>query len=119
MSNDDRISLGAKLREAREYLNLSQDEVARVLGLTRPAISLIESGQRKVDVIELRRLADLYQKPIAYFTGEGDTSETQVPETIQHLARTASKLNEDDQEELLRFAEFLRMKVQPRRGPNQ
>ena len=38
--SDDRRSLGARLREAREYLGFSQDEVARATGVARPAVSL-------------------------------------------------------------------------------
>jgi transcriptional regulator with XRE-family HTH domain len=114
MSND-RKSLGAKLRDAREYLGLSQDEVARSVGLTRPAVSLIESGQRKVDALELKKLAELYQRPVTEFTGDVDTIESSMPETVQHLARAASKLKEADRAELLRFAEFLGTKATTKR----
>lgn len=102
----DRQGLGAKLREAREYLRLSQDEVARALDLPRSAVSLMETGQRKVEAIELKRLADIYQRPIAFFTGEaGEPSP--MPETVRHLARAAAKLTDRDREELLQFAQFL------------
>lgn len=107
--DDDRKSLGVRLREAREYLRLSQDEVAKVLGLARPAISLIESGQRKVDALELKKFAELYQRPAADFTGETEV-EAPMPETIQYLARKAAKLTDTDRAELIRFAEFLSSK---------
>ena len=103
---DDRQLLATRLKEAREYLELSQDEVAKALDLPRSAISLIETGQRKVDAIELKKLAEIYQRPIGYFTGEEGTP-APLPETVQHLARTAAKLKDRDREELLRFAEFL------------
>ena len=48
----DRKELGARLREAREYVGLSQDEVARYLSITRTAIYHIETGQRRVDAHE-------------------------------------------------------------------
>jgi transcriptional regulator with XRE-family HTH domain len=106
----DRQGLGARLRESREYLRLSQDEVARALDLSRSAVSLMETGQRKVDAIELKRLAEIYQRPIAYFTSEvGDPSA--VPEAVQHLARAATALTDRDREELLRFAEFLQARA--------
>ena len=35
----DRQRLGARLREAREYLGLSQDEVAKYLSIPRTALS--------------------------------------------------------------------------------
>jgi len=100
----DRASLGSRLKESREYLGLSQDEVAKALDLPRSAVSLMETGQRKVDAIELKRLAEIYQRPSAYFTGEAGEP---APETVQHLARTAAKLTDRDREELLQFAQFL------------
>lgn len=106
----DRQELGSRLREAREYLRLSQDEVARAIDLPRSAVSLMETGQRKVDAIELKRLAEIYQRPFAYFTG--DAAETSaVPETVQHLARAAATLTDQDREELLRFAQFLQART--------
>ena len=102
----ERIDLGQRLREAREYLQLSQDEVARLLGVPRAAISLIESGQRKLDALELKKLADIYQQPLSYFTGEHQPP--QIPDEIQHLAKQAAKLSDRDRAELARFAEFLK-----------
>jgi transcriptional regulator with XRE-family HTH domain len=106
MSNNDRQLLGSKLKEAREYLGLSQDEVAKMVNIPRPAISLMEAGQRKVEAIELKRLAEVYQRPIGYFTGKA-AEPAPVPVEVQHLARTAAKLTDQDREELLRFAKFL------------
>jgi len=102
----DRNRLGGLLRDAREYLELSQDEVAKKMNLPRTAISLIESGQRRVDALELKQFAQLYQRPVAYFTDE-EPAASAMPESVAHLARTASKLSDKDREELTRFAEFL------------
>ena len=113
--NDDRKSLGVKLREAREYLGLSQDEVAKVIGVARPAISLIENGQRKVDALELKKFAELYQRPTTDFTGDVEI-DAPLPEAVQHLARAAAKLTQTDQAELLRFAEFLTARAPTKRG---
>lgn len=103
----ERNDLARLLREAREYLELSQDEVAKELGVPRTAISLIESGQRKVDALELQKLARLYQRPVGYFTGEEITS-SGLPEEVAHLARAASKLSDQDRQQLAQFAEYLR-----------
>ncbi|WP_437486752.1 helix-turn-helix transcriptional regulator [Sorangium sp. So ce1014] len=113
--SEDRKRLGLKLRDAREYLGLSQDEVAKAVGVTRSAVSLIESGQRRVDALELKRFAELYQRPVAEFTGDTDVIDAPVPLTVQHLARAAVKLTEADRAELLRFAEFLSTKA-PAKG---
>jgi transcriptional regulator with XRE-family HTH domain len=102
----ERLAIAEKLRQAREYVGLSQDEVASRLAIPRTALSNIETGQRKVDVIELRKLADLYRRPVSYFAGDADPAE--IPGQVQHLARTASKLSSNDLQELSRFADFLK-----------
>lgn len=105
--DEDRKALGERLREAREYLGFSQDQVATFLGISRSALSLIETGQRKVDALELKKLAGLYKRPAGYFTGE-EAEETSFGADVKHLARKVSELSPDDREELGRFADFLR-----------
>lgn len=102
----ERLVIAEKLRQAREYVGLSQDEVAGRLAIPRTALSNIETGQRKVDVIELKKLAALYRRPVSYFAGDADPSE--IPAPVHHLARTASKLSSNDLQELSRFADFLK-----------
>lgn len=114
-SDDDaRRSLGGRLREARKYLGLKQDEVAAYLKIPRTALTDIENGQRRVEALELTRLAKLYRQPTAYFTGE-DTS-AGLPVDVAHLARRAAKLSERDRDELSRFADYLRTRAKPGRG---
>lgn len=110
--NDDaqRQRLGTQLRRAREYLGLLQDEVARHLGIPRTALSNIESGQRRVDAIELKKLADLYRQPVSHFTGEDEEAAEFAPD-VTHLARAAAKLSVKDRDELGRFADYLRARA--------
>jgi transcriptional regulator with XRE-family HTH domain len=104
----EHTALGVRLREGREYVGLKQEEVARHLGIPRTAVSEIENGKREVKVQELQKLARLYQRPLSWFTGEG---EAEVPADIAILARTASSLSDNDRQELRRFADFLRSKA--------
>lgn len=101
--------IAQRLREAREYLGLSQGVVADAIEVPRPSISMMESGQRKVSADELRKLAKLYRKPYEYFLGEevvGETAES--TESVRALFRMANDLSENDRLQVLRFAEFLR-----------
>lgn len=113
--DDDRKTLGERLREAREYLGFSQEEVATFLGVPRSALSLIEAGQRKVDALELKKLAGLYKRSVGYFTGE-ESEEILLGADVKHLARKAAELSPDDRAELARFADFLRAKRQSKEG---
>ncbi|MBE0448525.1 MAG: helix-turn-helix transcriptional regulator [Actinobacteria bacterium] len=49
--------LGRNIERARQYSGLSQSELANLIGLDRSAISRIESGERRVDSIELVNIA--------------------------------------------------------------
>lgn len=103
----DRATICARLREAREYRGFSQEDVARYLGVSRSAISLIETGGRRVDMIELKKLATLYQCSVDELTGAGPAEEEQ-PDSIRMVTRAAAELSPEDQSEVLRFAQFLR-----------
>jgi len=56
-----------KLRQARLDAGLTQLEVAQHLGKPQSYISKCESGERRVDFIELLDFTQQYNKPIEYF----------------------------------------------------
>jgi transcriptional regulator with XRE-family HTH domain len=106
--------LAAKLREVREYLGLSQQYVADKTGIARSAVSDIERGMRKVDSLELRKLARLYMYPVGHFLGEEE-----VDEDVRALARAVTDLTQDDRAEVVRFAQFLRYSAETDRKRQQ
>ncbi|MFM0059833.1 helix-turn-helix transcriptional regulator [Paraburkholderia phytofirmans] len=114
-TDEQRGLLAQRLREAREYVGLSQEDVAAVLGVKRTAVTHIEAGSRKVEAVELDKLSQLYGKTVQFFlTGESLAEDTRVA----FLARATHGLSDKDFEELGRFAEFLRSSGKTkRRGP--
>lgn len=100
--------LGARLRAARDYVGLSQDLVAQHLGVSRPAISAMERGTRKVSSVELKKLARLYGKPVAFFLGEETDPVLEADEVSAALFRATRQLSDSDRQQVLQFAEFLR-----------
>lgn len=107
---DDAAELAHKLREAREYVNLSQQFVAAQTGIPRSAISDIERGTRRVESLELKRLAELYRMPINFFLGTDPDPEAagaaEDPQVVA-LTRAAEGLEKSSKDEVLRFALFL------------
>jgi transcriptional regulator with XRE-family HTH domain len=109
-------ALAKRLRDAREFLNLSQQFVAEQTNIPRSAISDIERGERKVDSLELQRLSDLYRFPVSYFLGEQPETARAPSANLRALNRTARDLSDQDRDELLKFALFLQHFRRPQKG---
>lgn len=99
----EEMALAQRLREAREYIGLLQEDVATALDIPRASVSALESGKRRVSSLELRRLGRLYRRPVAWLLGEeGAELDMDAP-----LYRATAALSDQDKEQVLRFAEFL------------
>lgn len=57
----------ARLKKARLAAGLKQIDVAKKLRKQQSYISRCESGDHRLDVVELQTFADLYKKPLSYF----------------------------------------------------
>ena len=62
--------IGVRLKEARERAGLTQEQAARSSGLVREQLSYYENGRRMIDLVGLKKLADLYGYAISYFLEE-------------------------------------------------
>ena len=56
-----------QLKKARLAAGLDQKEVAQKLGRTQSYVSKIESGQWRIDVIQLKEFSELYRRKLSYF----------------------------------------------------
>jgi len=106
---DAQRRLAERLKSERDYLGLSQEQVAKVLGIPRAAVSAIETGRRKVSGVELARLAALFGSSPDRLLG----SQLEPDPTDVQLYRATQSLSDNDKAQVLRFAEFLRSAGQP------
>lgn len=98
IANDpDYGDMGRAIREARERARLSSSQLAERVGVPRNAMALIEGGERRVDIVELVRIAGaLGCDALALFKsatstarerhGDGETALQRVRERQQALA---------------------------------
>ncbi len=59
-----------RLINARKEAGYHQADISARMGKARSFLSKCELGERRLDVIELQKLARIYGKSIAYFLGE-------------------------------------------------
>lgn len=67
---NDRNQFCFRLKQARLEAKLKQEVVARYLQIPTSAVSSFESGNRKLEAIELYMLSKLYKKPMEWFFNE-------------------------------------------------
>lgn len=56
-----------RLRAARRARGLTQQEVARAFGRSQSFVAKCESGERRVDAVELAHFAEIYGQSLDYF----------------------------------------------------
>lgn len=93
--------VGFKLKKAREYLNLTQEQVANILKLGRDAIIRIEKGTRKITADELANFSRLYK-----ISMEDIVNERVLEYTDQAFARGFESLSDKDKKEILDLIKF-------------
>jgi len=100
--------IASRVREARRMAGLSQGQVAKMLGLQRPSVTEMESGNRSVSAEELAKLADIFDVSVAWLLGEGVRQLDPHDDRLQLAARELQKLKPDDLNRLLTILASMR-----------
>jgi transcriptional regulator with XRE-family HTH domain len=53
--------VGSKIKRLRELKNIKQEDMAHRLGMSQPSYSRLESGETKVDLSKLEKIAQLME----------------------------------------------------------
>jgi transcriptional regulator with XRE-family HTH domain len=105
VTSDENEVIRQRLRDARESIGFTQEEVSEALGIPRTSVLAMEAGTRKVSAVELRRLARLYRKNVEWLMG--DEPAPDVASADQALFRATSELSVEDRDQVLRYVQFL------------
>lgn len=92
---------GTRLRELRRNMKLQQDQVAKLIGVTKNAISTYENNARQPSLEILLRFANLYRVSTDYLLGRSDANTIDLSNLtaedvaiVCDLVRTLSEKNE-------------------------
>src|SRR3989338_289072 len=102
-TDDKNKFIGQKIKEAREDAEKSQKDLADGLDFeSATAISLIESGERKVKVEDLEKIANFLHRDIKFFLGLEEKTD------IRFALRADKNLSKKQEEQVLNFIDFVK-----------
>ena len=61
--------IGKKLKELREMKELSQEDLAIILGIKQPYYSQLENGKKKITIEQITKIANEFDLPLDWFLG--------------------------------------------------
>ena len=90
-----------RIKELRIRLHLSQDYVAKFLGINRSTYTQMENGKRKVLADEVAQLSNLFG-----VSADSLLNDTEMSQPATLFARSFEKLDEKDQAEIMNLIRF-------------
>lgn len=60
------ITVGGRIRRERKAVGMSQGRLAVLIGITRPSLTLMESGRQRIQLHTLVDIAEALNVPVTY-----------------------------------------------------
>ena len=94
--------IGNRIKEALAEAHMTQDQLAETLSMAPSGVSQWISGERRIGIEPLRRIAEILDRPVYWFLGEEPPSEDSV------FAYELHRLSPEDRERALAMIRTLR-----------
>lgn len=113
------IFFSKRLKELRKKSNISQAELALILGVNQKVISDYEKGAIFPSFSNLIALADYFNVSLDYLVGRDceaviksaiSEENKETADFFRHLYSIVNELDEKSREELLQYANYLKIK---------
>ena len=86
------VAVGARIRQRREHMGLTQEQLGEACGLSNSFVGHIERGSRKLSVESLYKLASVLDVSVYYLLFERMQQETSLPAEISTLLQGSDKI---------------------------
>ncbi|MGE5390973.1 MAG: helix-turn-helix domain-containing protein [Deltaproteobacteria bacterium] len=109
--------IGLKIQIAREEKGLSQEQLARALGCSQPALSNYEKGKRRLYLSHLEKLSEVLEKPPEYFMENSDllrpgpAIDTASNPRFDEIVESIKELDDKDLEEIMTYVKYLKWRT--------
>lgn len=93
-----------RFKELRRSLNLTQDDLAKKLKLSKSSISMYENGNREPDFETLELIADFFNVDMNYLLGKTNKTTRILNRQQYELLSIYDQLNDDGHRHLFEYA---------------
>lgn len=104
------LDVGTRLRNMRESRNLSRRDVQNMTQeeFKESILAMYENGHRRISAPRLKKLADFYGVPVAFFLGEPTTDAKAKAINLEAALRSDPEFSEEEKELLLHVVEIIK-----------
>lgn len=102
------MDFGTRIKQLREFVGLSQNELARRAGIAQSSLSYLESGSKSPSVETLLRICNALGITLADFFGQESSD---IPADLRQLLREAEDLTPDQRKKLIEFIKSMKGRV--------
>lgn len=102
------MTFGDRLKELREKHGLTQEQLAKILNITRSTVAGYETKRKQPDYEKLKILADFFNVSIDYLLGHTDiknNTKQNLNNDIIRIERARRKMPKDEQENMMKVLE--------------
>ena len=99
-----------RLRILRENIDINQEKLGKILGLSTSTIGMYEQGRRQPDNETLLKLSDFFDVSVDYLLGKTEIKNYNKPydsELEKLLFNQTKKLNSNEKEAVLNIVQLL------------
>lgn len=100
-------AIGENIKNLRKTHGLSMEKLAKKMGLTIAAVSLIEQGARGTTVFRLLKLSHIFNQPVDFFFSRKADDETKESASHRQIDLLLSSLTEAELDFAIMFVELM------------
>jgi transcriptional regulator with XRE-family HTH domain len=99
--NDFKRSLGLRLMVQRQKTSMSQKELGARIGVSGQQMQKYENGINSMSPHRLSLCAEILEKPVGYFYGDGEDASVPTSSNILRIAAEIDQLPQDSMDVIL------------------
>ncbi len=97
------VTIGSRIKQLRKEMDYTQDDLAKILSITRSALANWETGRVLPDPISLIKLADVLGVTVDYLLGRSD-----IRKINYNITDFLDGLDEKEKASVINFIKFLK-----------